>query len=533
MPPDRALTLELKRLKRESGLSFGRLAARTNYSASALERYVNGKALPPRGAVEALAEACGAAAGDLLELLDAARHANDQKAESQPEPAKHPLPSSELRRECERLARAVIERESRVRHDLLRGFTAPSVAFEAAGVWRGGGPGTAGPAAGTGGDLRSIGAFFAALPSGRLVIVGEPDSGKTLLAVELVLGAAAPLADPAAESPAFPVVALRLRAGDRRPGRGLGAWLAGHLAAELNTDPDVAAELVAARHVLPVVDGLDRLDPAPAAALLAELDRWADVTGTRAGAVVVTCADDLAARLEEEGVPLEGAVKIRVRPLRTTRIRTFLRRRIPDGHPAAGPRDALLAMVRAAPGKAAGLRRPWRLALVAAALSAGAADAPRTEHDLLRVQIDLATRAAGRPGYDPERVLAWLVAIAARLGRDGADTIVPSRLWRTAGPWRFGLTVLAVALPAAAPAGAISGSWTASAAAAAAVAVGTLAVPPVRRRTGLLAAAWSGLLPWRLTRFLRWCRDAGLLNAKGKAFQFRHRELLDHPQDRP
>ncbi|GLX93705.1 NACHT domain-containing protein [Herbidospora sp. NBRC 101105] len=37
-----------------------------------------------------------------------------------------------------------------------------------------------------------------------------------------------------------------------------------------------------------------------------------------------------------------------------------------------------------------------------------------------------------------------------------------------------------------------------------------------------------GRLPWRLSRFLRWCyRDAGILRVAGISYQFRHRELQD------
>lgn len=55
----RRLVVEMRRLKDHSGLSLAALAGRTAYSRSSWERYLNGKAVPPREAVEALAEACG------------------------------------------------------------------------------------------------------------------------------------------------------------------------------------------------------------------------------------------------------------------------------------------------------------------------------------------------------------------------------------------------------------------------------------------------------------------------------------------
>ncbi|WP_189060444.1 helix-turn-helix domain-containing protein [Longimycelium tulufanense] len=65
------LVHELQKLKREAGLSYAQMEARlrakgTPYSDSSLERYINGKVLPPRGAVKAIGELCG---GDSIRLL--------------------------------------------------------------------------------------------------------------------------------------------------------------------------------------------------------------------------------------------------------------------------------------------------------------------------------------------------------------------------------------------------------------------------------------------------------------------------------
>lgn len=69
------LVAELRRLKDESGSSLDRLAARTDYSASSWERYLGGRLLPPREAVESLARATGADPVPLLALHQAAREA--------------------------------------------------------------------------------------------------------------------------------------------------------------------------------------------------------------------------------------------------------------------------------------------------------------------------------------------------------------------------------------------------------------------------------------------------------------------------
>jgi len=69
------LAAGLRELRARTGLSLAALAARTPYSKSSWERYVNGKKLPPRDAVEALCRLAGEPAGRLValwELADAA-----------------------------------------------------------------------------------------------------------------------------------------------------------------------------------------------------------------------------------------------------------------------------------------------------------------------------------------------------------------------------------------------------------------------------------------------------------------------------
>ncbi|PBC84515.1 Helix-turn-helix domain-containing protein [Streptomyces sp. KS_16] len=84
----RYLIVQLRRLKDHSGLSLAALAARTSYSKSSWERYLNGKKLPPREAVEALARICEADTTRLLALHEVAAqawHAERPQAEPEPE----------------------------------------------------------------------------------------------------------------------------------------------------------------------------------------------------------------------------------------------------------------------------------------------------------------------------------------------------------------------------------------------------------------------------------------------------------------
>ncbi|MFD9038434.1 helix-turn-helix domain-containing protein [Streptomyces bottropensis] len=67
-PEVRHLMERLREAKDGTGLSFAALAARTSYSKSSWERYLNGKTLPPRDAVEALAKLSGADPARMLAL---------------------------------------------------------------------------------------------------------------------------------------------------------------------------------------------------------------------------------------------------------------------------------------------------------------------------------------------------------------------------------------------------------------------------------------------------------------------------------
>ncbi|MET9852297.1 helix-turn-helix domain-containing protein [Streptomyces sp. NPDC006450] len=69
---EQRLVAELRRLKDHSGLSLAALAAKTGYSRSSWERYLNGKQPVPREAVEELAAVCGVEPTRLVVLHDVA-----------------------------------------------------------------------------------------------------------------------------------------------------------------------------------------------------------------------------------------------------------------------------------------------------------------------------------------------------------------------------------------------------------------------------------------------------------------------------
>ncbi|MCX4910860.1 peptidoglycan-binding protein [Streptomyces sp. NBC_00878] len=74
-PRVRQLVIRLRRLKDHSGLSLRQLATKSGYSASSWERYLGGRSLPPREAVEALARISGDEPTRLLVLHEVAAEA--------------------------------------------------------------------------------------------------------------------------------------------------------------------------------------------------------------------------------------------------------------------------------------------------------------------------------------------------------------------------------------------------------------------------------------------------------------------------
>ncbi|MFC8194274.1 helix-turn-helix domain-containing protein [Streptomyces sp. NPDC057298] len=88
-PRVRQLVVQLRQLKDHSGLSLAALASRTSYSKSSWERYLNGKVVPPRQAVETMADVCGGDRINLTALWEVASSAVVPEPAA-PGPQEHP-----------------------------------------------------------------------------------------------------------------------------------------------------------------------------------------------------------------------------------------------------------------------------------------------------------------------------------------------------------------------------------------------------------------------------------------------------------
>jgi hypothetical protein len=332
------------------------------------------------------------------------------------------------------------------------------------------------------GSLTDIGAYYAGLRRGRLVVLGAPGSGKTVLAVHLLLerleeAAAAPGPGP----PRVPVLlslptcpATDVNVDDQKLSRHFDNWVSRHLAVTYRLPRPVASALVTGGWVLPILDGLDEMDdegsvgadglPPRAGTVVRALNQD---PGTGLRPVVLTCREHryrqlLTAGGEPGASPaLEDATAVTVQPLTPAQITGYLTYRFP-GPPESGPAgldprwqpvaDAVAADPAGA--LAAALGTPWRLFLAVTGYHAGdtrpaeLAELARThpgdlDAHLLGRLVPETTRQHRRPDgtrYQPEEGTRGLATLARHLawqqahGGSGTDLKI-NELWRAAGPW--------------------------------------------------------------------------------------------------
>ncbi|MGW7385463.1 NACHT domain-containing protein [Streptomyces sp. NPDC054794] len=210
-----------------------------------------------------------------------------------------------LERLAERLAAAVQEQwqaEWRLRR--LQDPHPFQVQWSRAEAWLADVPENDGPSAEPGAGLESIWTALDSVPSRRLVVLGEPGSGKTVLAVHFTLER---LAHRVAGDPVPVVFPL---AGWQPERERLRDWMAAHLRATYPGAP-WTKKLLAAGLVLPVLDGLDELPQSSWGTAMHRLNAELDAGQP----VLLTCRTAAYTKAVETGDVLTAAAVVELRPL--------------------------------------------------------------------------------------------------------------------------------------------------------------------------------------------------------------------------
>jgi NACHT domain len=324
------------------------------------------------------------------------------------------------------------------------------------------------------GSLREADSFYRSLdPSGsddmvgRLVILGAPGSGKTVLAGELVLQLLRAREDePIAKRRRVPL-ALDVGSWDTR--LSLRDWVVEHLRESYKLSRAIARGLVDRNHILLVLDGLDQLgvagigdvrrvrsSPKSVVAALKELNK---LKNGRPLPMVVTCQRDYYRHLSSRGLVLREQTAVIIHGLEAKQVSEYLAQIFPGAsilkfveEHENGPLATVLAT-------------PWVLTLAVTACKAspmteittkrlcGYTDVSSLREDLIDQFIPAVTSLDPDERYELVRVRAWLVTLARYLGRQrtrglsGSD-LIPHKLWMIAGTRRTRLLHTLLSVPA-------------------------------------------------------------------------------------
>ncbi|MFI6254192.1 NACHT domain-containing protein [Streptomyces sp. NPDC051016] len=312
----------------------------------------------------------------------------------------------------------------------------------------------AGPA--PNGHLTDIVAYYQNLRPGRLVITGEPGAGKTLLALQLILGL---LAHPQTSS-AGPV-AIRLSLADWDPARPLPEWLAERIHDQFR---DIGLSLADVRRlvqeyrVLPVLDGLDEMDTATtpparrrAVRALQQVNAYQDPSGN--APVILTCRTAQYTELAMLDIRMREAARIELDPVTPAQAAAYLTAR--STNPARWL--SVLHTLTAAPEGtlAQALSTPWRLNLAVTAyeerhpatlaylrapdllLTLASPSVVRDHLFALYLPAAISQHPTDPGRYRPDQTHNWLAALATYLTTTSASTdIVLHQLWPMAGSRR-------------------------------------------------------------------------------------------------
>jgi len=339
------------------------------------------------------------------------------------------------------------------------------------------------------GSLADVADFYLSQQHGRLVILGAPGAGKTVLANQLLLDLVDRLLSGADRQTGRIVVPVRMslpafdpsvhEASAGQVAVQLESWMAQYLADVFGLEGRLAQALIRRGWILPVLDGLDEMDrddasPKRAAAVVRGLNHPG---AGRLRPIVVTCRNDRYQALSavpaapgQEAV-LQDAAAVEIERLSVDRVADYIARRYGTWNGQVQQRwKAVIDELRSAPGGVLGqvLGSPLKLFMAVteyhesqsqpAELIAMTAD--ELNDHLIADFLPAVTRQHPRPDgslYDDADVARWLQTLALHLEAQqqmggSASDLDLSTLWVAAGDrcTRYAsaaLHVLAAGLP--------------------------------------------------------------------------------------
>ncbi|MGI5221357.1 NACHT domain-containing protein [Nocardia sp. CA-290969] len=308
------------------------------------------------------------------------------------------------------------------------------------------------------GTLSEVGDYYRSLDApGRFVVLGAAGAGKTVTALHLLLNILHHRDNHDGRPPPVPV---RVNASSwDTTTKSFTDFLAGVLATDYHLAPKVARALVEEKRILPVLDGLDEMDPIdePPARARAALDQLNEIHWLGRPVILISRTEtyERARDLRIGGdTGLHGATAVTLRPLKTQEIVEYLRRCRElvgiDEHQWSPVIDRLRAEPEGVLAEA--LRTPWLLTLSTAHLRThgragadeltGASDLESIREVLFAALIPAAVAGLSwedrKRRYDQPQVHRWLHNLARHCDqrevhdRHGND-IALDEVWRLAG----------------------------------------------------------------------------------------------------
>lgn len=390
--------------------------------------------------------------------------------------------------------------------------------------------------------LSGILSFYEGLGPQRLVILGAPGSGKTLLAVELALQMLEHAREPA-------TVAVPVSVAGWTGEESLDDWLVDRLAEAYHVPAGVAARLVEDQRILPILDGLDEIEQEPYRKT-ETVDRVLEVLNTSDDGrnlerVVLTCREDFYKAVRVRGKGIMHATVVRIKELTNEQVSAHIQDRFladPQSIQRNPGWQHLHQQTESGnpPALVGELKIPWLLALATTVSGSGRATVEHLESlDPVRLkdfligefipatvalhpkavtrdrvgkpQLSEVYRSDGEARYDAEAVGRWLTTLARHLGQQPASRVnlEPHRLWLIAA--RDGKPVRAIHTAIAVPLGILMGALASELADGVPGSVITVATAAVGAGFGLRAGLWreappqkAGSSPSRLARLSAW-----------------------------